>query len=175
MGGVNTSPDATQTAHDSMTSDKKFVEEAAHGSMMEVELGKLAQQNGSSEKVKEFGKKMVDDHTKASEDLKAAASKANIPLPDDEHAKKHKKMIDKLSKLQGAQFDKAYAKAMVKDHEQDVAAFQKQAENGQSPEIKAFAAKTLPVLQSHQQLAKDMQDSTKGMGSGNTGGNSGGR
>lgn len=175
MGGVNTSPDVNQTGHDSMTSDKKFVEEAAHGSMLEVELGKLAQQNGSSEKVKEFGKKMVEDHTKASEELKEAASKANIPLPDGEHAKKHKKMVDKLSKLQGAEFDKAYAKAMVKDHDEDVAAFQKQAENGQSPEIKAFAAKTLPVLQSHQQLAKDMQDSTKGMGSGNTGGNSGGR
>ena len=99
---------------------KSFAMKAADGGMAEVELGKLAAQKGSNDRVKQFGQKMVDDHSKANDDLKQAASQAGIELPADTSAK-HKQLVQKLSGLSGAAFDKAYMDAMVKDHVEDVA------------------------------------------------------
>lgn len=135
--------------------DKKFLKEAALGGMEEVELGKLATQKGTSDAVKQFGQKMVDDHTKANDQLKEVAAKEQIEVPSSLDAK-HQKNVDKLSKLSGEQFDKAYAKNMVKDHRKDVAEFQAEAQNGMDPNIKQFAATTLPVLQEHLKMAEDM-------------------
>jgi len=96
--------------------DKKFVKEAALGGLTEVELGKVAAEKASSPEVKQFAQKMVDDHTKANEQLKQIASKSNIPIADTLDSK-HQSRIDKLSKLSGPDFDKAYVKDQVKDHE----------------------------------------------------------
>jgi putative membrane protein len=135
--------------------DKKFAKEAAIGGLLEVELGKLATQKASSDAVKQFGQKMVDDHTKANDELKQAASQSNIELPTTLD-KKHQQMVDKMSSLSGTAFDKAYAKDMVKDHEKDVKEFQRESQNGTDPNIKAFATKTLPVLQGHLESAKQI-------------------
>jgi putative membrane protein len=140
--------------------DKKFVKDAALGGMTEVELGKLAAEKGSSDAVKQFGQKMVDDHSKANEELKQVASNEKMDIPDSLDSK-HKSRIDKLSKLSGPDFDKAYLKDQVKDHQQDVSEFQSEAQGGTDPNVKQFAVKTLPVLQDHLSMVKDLNKTSK--------------
>lgn len=140
--------------------DKKFVKDAALGGMAEVELGKLATQKAASDAVKQFGQKMVDDHTKANEQLKEVAGKENITIPDSLDSK-HQSRIEKLSKLTGPNFDKAYIKDQVKDHKQDVSEFKSEADNGSDPNIKQFASNTLPILEQHLTLAKDLSKTEK--------------
>ena len=127
---------------------------------MEVELGKLAQEKGSSEAVKEFGKRMVDDHTKAGEDLKQAAAKANMQASP-KLSRKSKKMQEKLSKLSGADFDREYAKVMVNDHKNDVKAFERESKSGAAPAVRDFATRTLPTLQEHYKLAVQLASPSK--------------
>ena len=136
-------------------SDQQFVEDAANGGMMEVAVGQLAQQKSSNDAVKQFGEKLVQDHTKANDQLKEVASKAGITVPATLDSK-HQAMVDKLSKLSGPAFDKAFAKDAVKDHEKDIKLFKKEAENATNPSIKEFASSTLPVLQEHLSLAKGL-------------------
>ncbi|MFZ3341947.1 MAG: DUF4142 domain-containing protein [Terriglobales bacterium] len=129
-------------------SDKKFVRAAAEGGLAEVELGKLATEKGSSEDVKKFGQRMVTDHSKANEQLKQAASSQGIELPEHLSAK-DKALKERLSKLDGPSFDKAYMASMVKDHKADVADFEKESDNGKDTAIKQFATSTLPTLKDH--------------------------
>lgn len=146
----------------SKVDDKKFVKDAALGGMTEVELGKLATQKASDAKVKEFGQKMVDDHSKANEQLKQAASKSNIQIPPSLDSK-HQSRIDKLSKLSGQEFDKAYVKDQLKDHQTDVREFGDEAKNGSDPNVKTFASSTLPTLQQHLEMVKDLSKGEKQM------------
>ena len=136
-------------------SDRNFVTTAAEDGHAEVELGKLAQQNGSSAAVKQFGQRMIEDHTKAGKELEAIATKLGM-TPPKEPGSKHQADIKKFSKLTGEKFDREYAEHMVKDHEKAVALFEKQAKNGDAAELKAFASKTLPALQEHLKMARDL-------------------
>jgi putative membrane protein len=136
--------------------DEEFAKKAAQGSMAEVKLGQLAEEKAQSEEVKKFAKRMVEDHTKANDKLKEVAMKENVNLPTDLDSKDEAK-YDSLSKLSGPQFDKAYAREMVKDHEQDIAEFRREATNGQKPDLKRFAAETLPTWQSHLKQARGME------------------
>ena len=140
--------------------DTKFVKESALGSMAEVEMGKLATQKASSEAVKQFGQRMVDDHSKANQQLKQAAAKSNIEVPASLDSK-HQSHIDKLAKLSGPEFDKAYLKDQVKDHEHDVNKFKDEAQYGSDPNVKQFAMATLPTLQEHLSAVKDLKKATK--------------
>jgi len=133
----------------------RFAADAAQGGMTEVELGRLAVQRGTDPSVKEFGQRMIADHTRANNELKAIAARKNIELPSD-LSSSQKSTIEKLSKLSGAEFDKEYMSNMVKDHEEDVEEFETQANKGTDPEIKAFAGKALPTLQSHLQVAREV-------------------
>ena len=141
--------------------DAHFAKEAAQGGMAEVKLGQLAQEKGANDSVKSFGRRMVDDHSKAGNKLKEVASRENITLPTDISAK-DQAMYDTLSKLNGAAFDRAYARDMVKDHETDVAAFQKEANAGKDDSMKSFASETLPTLQDHLKQAKEMMTTVGG-------------
>lgn len=143
--------------------DKKFAKNAALGGITEVELGKLAAQKGSSDAVKQFGQKMVDDHSKANDQLKEIATKAGIDVPTSLDSK-HQSRIDKMSKLSGPAFDKAYIKDAVKDHEKDVNEFKDEAQYGSDPNVKQFAANTLPTLQQHLAAAKDLNKTEKKSG-----------
>jgi len=134
---------------------KKFISDAAEGGMMEVELGRLAMQKAGSDAVRNFGVQMVQDHTRANTELKAVAARKDIDVPND-LSSSQKSTIDTLSKLSGADFDKEYMSNMVKDHKADVKEFETQANKGNDPEVKAFAAKTLPTLQKHLQMARDV-------------------
>ena len=141
--------------------DVHFAKEAAQGGVAEVKLGQLAQEKGTNDTVKSFGKRMVEDHSKAGDKLKEVASRENIPLPSDLSAK-DQATYDRLSKLNGAAFDRAYARDMVKDHETDVAAFQREANGGKDESLKGFASDTLPTLQDHLKQAKEMMKAVGG-------------
>lgn len=138
--------------------DKVFVKEAGSGGLMEVELGQYAEQHAFNPRVKKFGSMMVKDHSKANEELKAIADRKNITISLDE---KHSDMIRDLQQKTGADFDKDYMKMMVDDHQKDVDKFKKQADDGKDPDVKAFASKTLPVLQMHLDSAKNVRDVLK--------------
>lgn len=133
-----------------------FAKEAAQGGMAEVQMGKLAAERGGSAVVKLFGQRMIDDHTKANMELNQLAAGKNIALPQ-ELSSEQKSMMEKLSKLAGADFDKQYVDMMVDDHEHDVEAFQTQSEKGDDAEVRAFATKTLPTLRDHLQMIKDIK------------------
>jgi len=135
--------------------DKHFVRKAAEGGLAEVELGKLATQKASSDDVKKFGQRMVDDHTKANDQLKQLAQQKGIDLPTQPDAKDQATM-KRLEKLSGEQFDKAYMQDMVKDHTKDVAEFQKESTSAKDPDVKNFASQTLPTLQDHLKTAKSI-------------------
>ncbi|HEY7211799.1 MAG TPA: DUF4142 domain-containing protein [Bryobacteraceae bacterium] len=154
--GIN-NPDTMTTRR---VDDKKFLKDAALGGMAEVELGKLAAEKGASDGVKQFGQKMVDDHSKANDQLKEVAAKTQIEVPSSLDSK-HQKTLDKLAKLSGPEFDKAYIKDMVKDHREDVSDFQAEAQNGTNPNIRQFAASTLPTLKEHLNMAEDLNKKAK--------------
>ena len=134
--------------------DSRFATKAAAGGMAEVKLGELAKTNASSSDVKAFGQKMVDDHSKAGDKLKSIAGKHSINLPMSMDSK-DQATYDRLSKLHGADFDRAYMQDMVKDHKTDVAEFQKEASSGRNADLKNFASETLPILQEHLRMAQD--------------------
>lgn len=134
-----------------------FAVKAASGGMMEVQLGGTAQTNAASPRVKEFGNMMVRDHSKANDELKSLAVTKNIALPDSV-GEDHKKHIDDLTKLKGAKFDREYIDMMVNDHEDDVDMFDKAANNLKDPDLKAFAARTLPTLRAHLDSARSIQE-----------------
>jgi putative membrane protein len=140
-----------------MMADHKFAMEAAMGGMMEVELGRLAAQKGASDEVRQFGQRMVDDHSKANEQLTQIASTKGLTPPSALDAK-HQAEMQKLSALSGEKFDKEYVKMMVKDHKKDVGEFQKEAGRGADPDIKAFAASALPTLREHLQMIQRIND-----------------
>ena len=128
--------------------DKTFMKKAAKGGMMEVTMGKVAEQNGQSEDVKSFGKRMVTDHGKANDELKSIASKKGVQLPSKEHTGKWTS-------------DKDYMDMMVKDHEKDLAEFKEEANSGSDPDVKKFADDTAKVIQEHLDLAKETQGKLK--------------
>jgi len=156
--GTNAS---TQTQTSSLSStDHKFIEDAARGGVGEVQLGQLAAQKAQSDEVKQFGQRMVSDHSKANDKLKQVATQKNINLPT-EMDSSSKREYDKLQKLSGAQFDREYMKTMVSDHQKDIKEFQKEAKSGKDADVKAFADGTLPTLEDHLNMAKRAEAAAK--------------
>jgi putative membrane protein len=137
------------------SSDVKFVQKAAGGGIGEVELGKLAQQKAVREETKQFATRMVEDHTKANDDLARVAQANSVNLPQ-EMDKDARKDMDKLQKLQGMDFDRAYMKHMVKDHKKDVREFRHEAKRGN--DVGSFAQRTLPTLEEHLAMAEKTYD-----------------
>ena len=150
------------------TSDQEFVKKAARGGLAEVKLGELAQEKGSSDAVKDFGKRMATDHKIAGDKLTDAASKENMVVPGDLDSK-DQALYDRLSKLSGGAFDRAYAREMVKAYQKDIAEFQREAANGTDSTIRDFASQTLPTLQEHLRQAREMLQTVSRTG-GATGG-----
>lgn len=135
--------------------NERFAKEAAKGGLVEIKLGKLAEEKGSSEAVKNFGSKMEAEHSKAAEELAAAAKKVNLTLPSELNPK-DQATYDKLSNLSGTEFDRAYAREMVRNHQVDLAAFQREANAGKDGAIKNVASQTVPMIQEHLNQAKEM-------------------
>jgi putative membrane protein len=143
--------------------DAKFVEMASAAGLAEIDLGKLGASQGQSDAVKTFGQQMVDDHTKANDELKTIASSKSIPVSTAPMAN-DAKAATMIGSKQGAEFDSAFKKKMVADHEKAVKLFTKESTSGKDPELKAFASKTLPTLQHHLQMAQQLPSSSSNMG-----------
>lgn len=134
------------------TTESRFVAQAYQGGLAEVRMGQLAVQNASSKNVKDFGQKMVDDHTAANRSLSDLASKKHVTLPTDVSAADRAE-LNRLSKLHGMEFDRQYIAAMVRDHRKDVAEFERESARATEPDLKSWLNSTLPTLKGHLQLA----------------------
>jgi putative membrane protein len=143
------------------SSDSSFLRKAAQGGIAEVELGNLAKDKASNPDVKQFAQRMIDDHSKANVELKRIATQKGVAVPAEADSKS-KRELDKLSRLSGAEFDRAYMKLMVSDHQKDVAEFQSEQMRTNDPDVKDFVGKTLPTLQDHLRMAVDDQNKVTG-------------
>jgi putative membrane protein len=147
----------TQALAAPSSTDMEFVTKAAQAGMAEVAAGKVAERNGQSAAVKAFGKRMVTDHTKAGDELKQVAAKSGAKLPSSPAAEQQE-AGRRLEGMKGADFDRAYAEQMVKDHQEAVALFQNEASSGSDAGLKSFAQKTLPTLEEHLRMAQALPE-----------------
>jgi putative membrane protein len=157
MAGVTVTVAADSKKESTSTvsaADAQFVRKAAAGGMAEVDLGKLAQDKASNKDIKQFGEHMVRDRFKINDEMKDLASSKNVTIPDSLDAKE-KALYDRLSKLSGDQFDKAYMNAMLKDHEADVPEFRKECQAAKDSDVRVFAAKHLPTLEDHLRMSHE--------------------
>ena len=152
-GGTTTMKSDNMNTGGTSTASNEFVSKAADGGMMEVELGKIAQANAGSAAVKEYGKMLEADHSKANAELKSIAAAENISVPAS-MSEMHNMHVKDLSAKKGADFDKAYITMMVEDHNKDIAEFKTAAKENTNSKVKAFAGKTLPTLEAHLAKAK---------------------
>jgi len=140
--------------------DMKFASTAASGGMAEVALSQIAASKAQNPQVKQFSQRMIADHTKANEELDAAAAKDGVKVPhvmtDADKAK-----AARLQKLDGAEFDREYASMMVQDHEKTVALFEKESNSGKDSNVKTFAQQTLPTLKEHLDMAKAIDNGAR--------------
>ncbi len=140
--------------------DRKFLDEAATGNLAEVQMGALAQQRASSPDIKQFGERMITDHTKVNDQVKSLAQQKGVTLPTQVTSDEQKE-IEKLTGLTGPAFDKEYINRMVKMHEKDVSNFKSRSTKAKDPDVKNLANQVLPTLQQHLDLAKSLQGQLK--------------
>jgi putative membrane protein len=152
-GGSMAAPMSSSSTADLSKGDKTFISKAASAGMAEVQEAQLAQQKSQDPKVKEFAQKMITDHTSNNQQLKTLAQQKGVDVPA-ELASKDQKEVDKLSKLDGTSFDKAYLRGQVKGHETMLKLLQKEASSGKDADLKSFAQQTIPVVQDHLSMAK---------------------
>ena len=139
--------------------DKTFITEAIEGNLAEVQMGQLAQQNGGSDEVKSFGKTLETDHSQANSKATQVAQDLKITVPAEPSAKQ-KKMHDQLSKLNGAAFDRQFARHMVADHKHDIAQYEKAAKS-KDKAVAGYAKESLPTLKKHLQMAQSIEQGRK--------------
>jgi putative membrane protein len=135
--------------------DQTFAKKAVVGGLAEVQLGKMAVEHATSPDVKQFGQRMVEDHGNANRELMALVEKKGIAVPT-ALDQQHQAEADRLAKLQGAAFDRAYIQHMVKDHEEAMRLFSTQAKEGHDTELRSFAVKTLSTLEEHLNMARNL-------------------
>jgi putative membrane protein len=135
--------------------DQVFAMMSAEGGLVEVQLGKLAADLAADPEVRQWAQRLVQDHTTANQELLTIAKQKDISIPR-EVDDTHEDVVKLFSRLEGAQFDREFLRYQVMHHEKDVAAFGLQAKEGQDPELKAFAAKQLPILQAHLQQVRNL-------------------
>ena len=140
--------------------DYKFVKDAFMGGTAEIQMGQLASTKAENPALKDFGQRMVTDHTKANDELRRIAESKGAMLPTD-ISRRENFDFDRYQKLSGKKFDEEYAEHMVKDHKKDVKEFQDASTELTDPELKAFVTKTLPTLQDHLRSAQEIEASLK--------------
>jgi putative membrane protein len=152
--------DATEGEARTTASDKAFMKKAAIGGMTEVSLGKLAGEKGESKEVKDFGEKMVKDHTKIADNLKEVAGKLEVTLPEKVDAT-HQVKIDKMEKASGTGFDSAYVNAMVMAHKKDIAAFEEAGKETKNEDLKKFIDDSVPTMKEHLDMINKFSQTKK--------------
>lgn len=143
--------------------DQEFVRKAASGGKMEVRLGEIAMQQASSNEVKNFAQRIINDHNLANQQLTALSERNNLEVPQDLDRQENN-TVKELSSKKGRDFDQAYMDSMIQDHRKDLELFQKMAKEGKNPELKNFAQQNIPVLQKHLQLAEQVSSKIKQQG-----------
>lgn len=141
------------------TLDRQFASQAAEAGLAEVQMGQLAVERASNDEVKEYAQEMIQEHTQANNELKQLAAQKGITLPQTLN-QQHQTAKANLSNLSGEAFDRAYMDLMKQDHAKVVSLFQQQANQGQDLDLKNWAAKTLPNLQEHNQMAQSVENET---------------
>ncbi len=169
MSGMSDATTSTATGDPATQEmkDRLFVQKAAEGGMAEIQFGQLAAQKGGSDEVKQFGQRMVSDHTMLNEGMKPVAEQLGAKAPTKLN-KKDQAEYDKLNALSGADFDKEYLSSMVKDHKQDLQEFQMEGSMTQNPNLKAALDKSIPVIQQHLQMVSQIANE-KGVPTGKSG------
>ncbi len=147
---------AQQGAPALSSQDKNFVKNAAMDNQMEIQLGQLAARQGSSQDVKNFGQRMVTDHTQAYQKIMSIAQQKGLSVPSTLDKDRQKK-VDDLAKKSGADFDRAFLNEMAKNHREDINKFEKEARDGKDQDIKSYASQMLPSLKEHQQMLAQIQ------------------
>ncbi|MDX5480870.1 MAG: DUF4142 domain-containing protein [Hymenobacteraceae bacterium] len=142
---------------DRMVDQSEFMTKAASNSMLEVEAGRLAQERGQMQEVKDYGQMMVTDHTNANDQLRQLAQQKNITLPDS-MGQDHRDQLQNLRDKTGQEFDQQYMDLMVSSHEDAVSMFEDAANNMQDPDVKNFASTTLPKLREHLDRARQLDE-----------------
>ncbi len=137
--------------------DSLFATKAAEGGLTEVELGRIAEQNGGTVQVRDFGAKMVTDHGKVNDNLKALAARDNLTIPD-KPSIEQQALIDKLSKETGGTFDRDYIHAMVTAHKGDKGLFTEEIDTAKNPDLGRFASNTLPIIKEHLAMIEKIAD-----------------
>jgi putative membrane protein len=139
----------------SNVSDQDFVARVAMGNMAEVQFGKLALNQTNNAGLRKFAQRLIDDHSKANQELAKIASTKGIALPR-QLDKEHREAATKLARMRGPEFDRAFAADMVDDHKKDIALFEHEVKNGKDKDIQAWAEKTLPTLKEHLKMAQEL-------------------
>jgi len=147
-------PDDTQMPN--RIDEKRFVKDALQSGLTDVELAKVAVNKATSDSIKQFAQKTIDDRSKTNDELKQIASNEKINVPDSLDSKQQSK-IDKMSKLSGADFDRAYMKDQVKNQQNELREFQQEAQRGNDPQVKSFASKTVAALDENVKTAKELE------------------
>ena len=150
----------TSTASQLSKEDRDFFDSATQGGLLEIKLGQMVTAKGASDDVKRFAQRMVDDHTKVNQRLADIGQKEGLSMPQ-ELDKKHQDELDKMSQYAGTKLDQEYMDRMVSEHKDDVKAFEKESKDGKDTSMKSFAASTLPTLNEHLALAKQINDRIK--------------
>jgi len=140
--------------------DQEFVRKAVDAGMAEVQMGKLAAEKARNEQVRQFGHRMVDDHTRASNELLALLQRKNVEPPEQELDPEHAGMRDRLRNVSPTDFDRVYMQSQVKDHLKAIELFKGEAKHGQDRDLKQFASKTLPTLREHLKMAQSVAAQT---------------
>ncbi|HEU4621818.1 MAG TPA: DUF4142 domain-containing protein [Burkholderiaceae bacterium] len=157
-GGERGTPPSGVSGTGVASYDKKFMTKAAEAGMAEVELGKLASEKATSPDVKRFAQQMVDEHSKANEELKGLAARKNVSLPTEPNSE-HRRVKKTLEGMAGPEFDRRYmAEAGVKAHKESVDLFKNAAASAHDPEVKSWAASKLQTIQQHDQMAHGLAD-----------------
>lgn len=160
VGNLTSANAAEENRGQLSNSDYKFAIAATRANNAEVELGQLAAQKASDPAVRQFAERMVQDHSKASQQLNQILSQKGVTVPT-ETSSSEQREVDRLQKYTGADFDKAYIDHMIRDHKKDVKEFEHASQKAEDSDLKAFAANTLPVLQDHLRMAQDLSGTVK--------------
>jgi len=160
QGQVNENQKSSATENKNQGQAEAFVQEADEIDRAEIKLGKLAQEKANAAAIKKFAERMVKDHSEMNKELQQIIGKHGTALSEKQN-QKHQELCDHLSKMKGTEFDRAFAKDMVSDHQQAISKFEAESKNGQNPEIKAWAQKWLPTLREHLQLAEAAEKDVK--------------
>ncbi len=157
-----TTPATQQNQTNLSALDREFMLQAAQGGMAEVRLGQLASERAVSDEVKQYGQRMVKEHTQVNSQLAQLATQKGVTLPQDVNANQ-KALRARLGQIPGRRFDRVYMnEAGIKSHAEQAALFQREAQQGQDPDVKAFAARILPAIEDHLQDARAMTGTTTG-------------